>query len=75
MSTTVTETVPQTLRATVPPKPQPSGPRRLFAEKDAKYGDWRDDLVRDGYVVVKGAVPRERAEKYADDILRYLETF
>jgi len=28
------------------------------------YGDFRDDLVRDGYAVVKGVLPRERAEHY-----------
>lgn len=28
------------------------------------YGDFRDDLVRDGYCVVKGAIPKERAEGY-----------
>lgn len=27
------------------------------------FGDWRDDLVRDGYAVVKGAVPPSRALK------------
>ncbi|KAL4950798.1 MFS transporter [Aspergillus filifer] len=55
--------------------PKPPGPNLLFAEKDVTYGDWRDDLVRDGYDVVKGAVPRERAEKYADDFMSYLENF
>lgn len=54
--------------------PKPAGPNRLFAKKGAVFGDWRDDLVRDGYVVVKGAVPRERADKYADEMLTYLET-
>jgi hypothetical protein len=29
---------------------------------------WYTDLVRDGYAVVKGAVPRERALQYASDI-------
>jgi hypothetical protein len=26
---------------------------------DAKYGDWRDDLARDRYAVVKGAEPSQ----------------
>lgn len=39
--------------------------------KDSWYGD----LVRDGYAVVKGAVPRERAEQYASDMFSYLENF
>lgn len=37
------------------------------------YGDWRDDLARDGYVVIKGAIPRERADKYADQMYSWLE--
>ncbi|KAJ3513320.1 hypothetical protein NM208_g15205 [Fusarium decemcellulare] len=54
---------------------RPSGPHKLFAEPDVVHGDWRDDLIRDGFVVVKGAIPRERAEKYGEDIISYLETF
>ena len=37
------------------------------------YGDFRDDLNRDGYVVIKGAVPRERADAYSDAFYSYLE--
>jgi hypothetical protein len=40
---------------------------------DAKYGDWRDDLARDGYAVIKGAIPRERADRYADKMYSWLE--
>ncbi|KAF4452214.1 phytanoyl- dioxygenase [Fusarium austroafricanum] len=61
--------------ANKPRQAQPSGPNKLFAEVDATYGDWRGDLVRDGYAVVKRAIPKERAEKYGDEILTYLETF
>jgi hypothetical protein len=39
----------------------------------ASYGDFRDDLARDGYAVVKGAVPREQALAVADKIYKYLE--
>ncbi|KAE8155180.1 hypothetical protein BDV25DRAFT_135228 [Aspergillus avenaceus] len=39
------------------------------------YGDFRDDLNRDGYAVIKGAIPRARALKYADSFLSYLEGF
>ncbi|KAJ0356750.1 hypothetical protein COL154_010770, partial [Colletotrichum chrysophilum] len=53
--------------------PKPAGPNKLFAKEGVTYGDFRDDLVRDGYVVVKGAIPRERADKYADDMMSYLE--
>jgi hypothetical protein len=40
---------------------------------DTTYGDWRDDLARDGYAVVKGAIPRDRADKYADKMYSWLE--
>ncbi|KAF5526371.1 putative phytanoyl-CoA dioxygenase [Colletotrichum aenigma] len=55
--------------------PKPAGPNKLFAKEGVTYGDFRDDLVRDGYVVVKGAIPRERTDKYADDMMSYLENF
>ncbi|TLS26896.1 hypothetical protein PpBr36_05015 [Pyricularia pennisetigena] len=42
---------------------------------DPTFGDWRDDLVRDGYAVIKGAVPRENALKYADKMLGLIESF
>lgn len=41
---------------------------------DTNYGDWRDDLARDGYAVVKGAIPRERANTYADKMYEWLES-
>lgn len=39
------------------------------------YGDFRDDLIRDGVAVIKGAVPKERAAQYASDFHSYLEGF
>jgi hypothetical protein len=49
-------------------------PRRLQVDgTDPVYGDWRDDLIRDGYAVIKGAIPRERADKYADAMFTWLE--
>ncbi|KAH7074452.1 hypothetical protein BKA63DRAFT_595940 [Paraphoma chrysanthemicola] len=42
---------------------------------DIKYGDWRDDLAKDGYAVIKGAIPKERADKYADQMYSWLEGF
>ena len=75
MSTTITETaVPQTIQATAPIIPKPSGPNRLFANPGKKHGDWRDEIEENGFTVVKGAIPRERADKYADDVFTYLET-
>lgn len=40
---------------------------------DPVYGDWRDDLARDGFAVVKEAVPRTKAENYADAMYGWLE--
>lgn len=40
---------------------------------DVKYGDWRDNLARDGYAVIKGAIPRERADEYANKMYSWLE--
>ena len=42
---------------------------------DPTFGDWRDDLIRDGFAIVKGAVPRERADKCADAMYTWLENF
>lgn len=53
--------------------PKPAGENLLF-RKDTAYGDWRDYLVRDGYVVVKGAIPKERAEQYGGEMMSFLET-
>ncbi|GKT51935.1 uncharacterized protein ColSpa_12116 [Colletotrichum spaethianum] len=55
--------------------PEPAGPSKLFSKQGVSYGDFRDDLVRDGYVVVKGAVPKERAAKYGEEMMSYLENF
>lgn len=62
MSTTVTETI------------APVQQHRMRIDgTDAKFGDFRDDLARDGYAVVKGAIPRDRALKYADEMFSWLE--
>jgi hypothetical protein len=53
--------------------PKPTGTNALFSQPNAVYGDWRDDILRDGYAVVKGAVPRERAIKYGEEMFSYLE--
>ncbi|KKY19252.1 putative phytanoyl- dioxygenase [Diplodia seriata] len=59
-----------------PLQAQPSGPNRLLcSEADKTYGDFRDDLSRDGYAIIKGAIPRERADQYADDMYTWLEGF
>lgn len=64
-----TKTCPSGLKLT----PKAPGPNQLYKQKGVTYGDWRDDLIRDGYVVVKGVIPKERALAYADETFNYLE--
>lgn len=40
---------------------------------DTPLTGWQADLARDGYAVVKGAVPKERAAQYAERMHEYLE--
>ncbi|GAA6011708.1 hypothetical protein JCM10207_004218 [Rhodosporidiobolus poonsookiae] len=42
---------------------------------DGKCGDWRDDLHRDGYAIIRGAVPEERALEYRDKAYEWIEKF
>lgn len=39
------------------------------------YGDWRDDFFRDGYVVIKNAISKDKAASYQGDALTWLEGF
>ncbi|KAL2838646.1 hypothetical protein BJY01DRAFT_237414 [Aspergillus pseudoustus] len=41
----------------------------------ASYGDWRDDLHANGYVVIKQAIPRERAIQYQQRAFDWLQSF
>jgi hypothetical protein len=66
MITTSTKTAPVMLKAVHDDAMKVDG-------TDAAYGDWRDDLARDGYAVIKGAIPKERADKYADKMYSWLE--
>jgi len=45
----------------------------IGAKEESAFGDFRDDLQRDGFAVVKGAVPRERADQYAEQMFQWLE--
>ncbi|KAH0312465.1 hypothetical protein KCU71_g7282, partial [Aureobasidium melanogenum] len=42
---------------------------------EAVQADWYKDLVEDGYAVVKGAVPREKAEECVNQMHSWLENF
>lgn len=44
-------------------------------DENTKYGDFRDDLARDGYAVVKGVLSKEKCDAYIDDIHDWLESF
>lgn len=50
------------------------GSRMLMDGTDPKFGDWRDDLLRDGYAVIKGAIPEDRALQYADKMYSLIES-
>ncbi|OJJ07528.1 hypothetical protein ASPVEDRAFT_88776 [Aspergillus versicolor CBS 583.65] len=70
MSTTTTElSTGVTVTGT-----QPKG-RMALDGSPTNYGDFRDALNRDGYAVIKGAIPRDRAATYADEFYTYLEGF
>ena len=78
-TTTTTEAETTTIKPSLPPPvveyiPTANPTHKLFTRgPDHKYGDFRDDLIRDGYAVIKGAIPRERADKYADEFYKFLE--
>ncbi|KAM0753443.1 hypothetical protein T439DRAFT_297788 [Meredithblackwellia eburnea MCA 4105] len=42
---------------------------------ETTYGDFRDDLVRDGFAVIKGVLSEEKAKGYVDEIQDWLESF
>lgn len=68
MSATTTLTQPPSTSA-----PSLNG-RMKMDGTDPVYGDFRDDLARDGYAVVKGAIPIDRAMNYADRMYSLLES-
>ena len=39
------------------------------------YGDWRDQLFNDGYIVLKAVITPERAQSYVDRMMAWLESF
>ncbi|GAA6032119.1 hypothetical protein JCM8097_007082 [Rhodosporidiobolus ruineniae] len=38
-------------------------------------GDWREDLHRDGYAIIRGAVPEDRALHYREKAYEWIEKF
>jgi hypothetical protein len=45
-------------------------PKTIYLEGTS---DWQADLAKNGYAVVKGAVPKERAAEYASRMHAWLE--
>ncbi|KAH3661506.1 hypothetical protein OGAPHI_006353 [Ogataea philodendri] len=39
------------------------------------YGDWRDELLENGYVVVKNVIPREKAREYQKQAFKWMNRF
>ena len=68
MSTTNTSTTTANITLSAP-----AGQRMELDGAPSNFGDFRDALNRDGYAVIKGAIPRERAEAYSDKFYSYLE--
>ncbi|KAH3673221.1 hypothetical protein WICMUC_003839 [Wickerhamomyces mucosus] len=80
MSGTTTTTTVEQPKLAVKSNPLFNEKTALIEETGARisagsYGDWRDDLIRDGYTVVKGAIPKAKAEGYQQDIFKWLHSF
>lgn len=39
------------------------------------FGDWRDELVTEGFTVIRAAIPVERALEYREKAFQWLESF
>lgn len=61
---------------TAPPKIIPA-PVSIFTEESAKtkFNDFRDDLYANGYAVIKGAIPRDRAVAYQQKAFDWVQSF
>ncbi|KAJ4996565.1 hypothetical protein K4K48_008324 [Colletotrichum sp. SAR 10_66] len=53
--------------------------KSIFAVPDdtsvETFQDWRDDFYRDGYVVIKGAIPGAKADMYRQKALNWITSF
>jgi hypothetical protein len=71
---TVTSTITDASHASLKLRPSKASSGRLLSPNaPTHYGDFRDDLLRDGFAIVKGAVPRERAEQCGNEMFQFLE--
>lgn len=74
MAPSAIDVQPTTVPTTPSIKKILSDSRLTAANLKPIFGDFRDDLVRDGYAVIKGAVPRERADRYGREFYDFLES-
>ncbi|KAH7152724.1 hypothetical protein EDB81DRAFT_432450 [Dactylonectria macrodidyma] len=44
-------------------------------DQDAFYGDWRDEFHKNGCVVIKNVISKERAQYYVDKQIQWLKNF
>lgn len=47
----------------------------IIPDTTTKHGDWRDDLFKDGYAIIKNAVSKENAAGYVESMTQWLEKF
>lgn len=50
-------------------------PSILDQKAYTSYGDWRDEFYRNGYVVLKNVISREKALNYREKALDWLQSF
>ncbi|CZR57868.1 uncharacterized protein PAC_07757 [Phialocephala subalpina] len=50
-------------------------PHAILPNTTTSYNDWRDGLYRDGYAIIKNAVPADRAASYVESMTQWLEKF
>lgn len=77
MSTTTTLTQPRLKLSSNPLENEKSQYVRDLSDKilSTTHNDWRDDLLRDGFVVIKKAITKEKAKYYQDQAFDWLTSF
>jgi len=50
-------------------------PLSTEVDTSIQHGDWRDDLFRDGFAVVKGVIGPDKAAYYVDRMFQWVENF
>ncbi|KAM0414586.1 hypothetical protein ACHAPT_013568 [Fusarium lateritium] len=53
----------------------PAPAANILCDENKIYGDFRDDLVRQGFTVVKNVIPRDRAVAYHEKAYEWLQSF